>query len=250
MSEENYAKIENHIEEITNPKDIAYLYNKNFVNWRGPTTPDKEKSFYTDYIAKKLLAELNIDTLFAKISSSNRDNYFIKEHDGVTHKHTNRTEEMFAKSLLRHRLKNLGKIIGYQMPLKDKQSDKYGKVDLVSFREDDSTAFLIELKMAEKKETLLRAALEVATYRHIIEKDKLKKYLAEKEERFGITKPNDLKIEKAVLFAVNEKDQPKELLPKNKNYYKNLWDLLAKLNIGVYTIPYTYPVEEHHNPWK
>ena len=185
MSEDNYTKIEDHIEKITKPEDVAYLYNKNFVNWRGPTTPDKEKSFYTDYIAKQLLSELNINELFCRINSSERDSYFVKSHDGVTKKHTNRSEEIFAKSLLGHSLEHLGKVVGYQVPLKASQSDDYGKIDLVSFDDKNSTAYIIELKMADKKETLLRAALEIETYHHIVKEKKLKKYF----EKKGYIKP-------------------------------------------------------------
>lgn len=244
MNNDNYNTINDYFELIkTDKSQIAGLYKKDFVNWRGSRS--SEDQYYSDYIAKKLLT---LDDPFSEISKSDRHSYFVETHDGVTEKHTNRTEEIFAKSLLRHQLKDLGKVIGYQMPLKEKQSDTYGKVDLVSFREDDSTAFIIELKMADKKETLLRAALEIETYHQIIKEKKLKNYLKKKEDRFGITQPDELKIKKAVLFALNKTGTPKELLPKNKQAYKNLWDLLSNFEIGVFTIPFTYPTEEHKNP--
>lgn len=246
MSDNKFREIDEYIEQLDNGEILPQeLYNHKMVNWSGPSFPDREKSFYTDYIAEQLLGRQ--DLLKIDIESDRAD-YFVEGHDGVTNKHTNRTEEIFAKNILGHSLEHLGKVIGYQMPLKAKREDSFGKVDLVSF-DDEGTAYLIELKMADKKETLLRAALEIYTYHQIINEDILIDFLNNKEERFGITAPTKkLPINSAILFAVKESNLPKELQPEHKNAYKNLWDLLSDLEIRVYAIPETYPVARYELP--
>ena len=48
--------------------------------------------------------------------------------------------------------------------LKEKQTNRVGKIDLVSFRQDTKTIYLIELKRLKSKGTLLKCTLEIATY--------------------------------------------------------------------------------------
>ena len=249
MSSDNFLKIDKHINTLKNGESsIADLYDEDFVNWRGPTTPDSKKSFYTDYTARKLLEEVDIESLLDEIKPSGRKSYYVEGHDGVTHKSTNRTEEIFAKSLLGHSLQHLGKVVGYQMPLKASREDSYGKIDLVSYQENGATAYLIELKMADKKETLLRASLEIAAYRKLINEDILTEYLEEKRGRFGISVDDTPSIRKAVVFTLKDSTVPKELQPEYRDDYQNLRDLLSHLDVGVFTIPFSYPVDKYITP--
>ncbi|HEX6981318.1 MAG TPA: hypothetical protein VF181_01020 [Balneolaceae bacterium] len=240
MSNSKYSEINKCFEELDDGTLEAYkLYNHRMVNWSGPR--GNNKTFYTEFIAEQLLKRKD---LFSKINKSGRNDYFVPGHDGVTNNHSNRTEEIFAKSLLGHQLEHLGTIIGYQMPLKATQADDYGKVDLISFK--DNTAFLIELKMADKKETLLRAALEAETYHQLVDKKVFQRFVEEKvKDRFGEKDIEMLEIKKAVLFATNKLGKPKELKAGNADNYKNLYKLLEDLEIGVFTINHTYPVENH-----
>lgn len=58
----------------------------------------------------------------------------------------------------------LGKVLDYQTPLKDKQDDKAVKIDIVSYNKDIKTVYLLELKIEDSKETMLRCVLEIYTY--------------------------------------------------------------------------------------
>lgn len=254
--EDNYIQIENHINQLSEPKDIANLYDHKIVKWTGPKNPSIDQPYYSNYVAEKLL-EHNLYDLFSEIEGSDRNDYFVPDHDGVIETITNRKEEIFAKSLLAHKIKHLGTIIDYQMPLKNEQKDDFGKIDLISLNADTNTAYIIELKMnlaGRDEETVLRAALEIETYYHILKEnqDRFTAYLAKKiGERYSDNKhpfsnidTNSLTIKKAVLFAVDkESGLPQELQEENAGHYQNLKKLLAHLGINVYVMPYRYPVQ-------
>lgn len=255
MNNQNYTKIDNHIEQISETEDIAGLYNEDFVNWSGPRNPSADQPYYSNYVAEKLLEKLNLHRLYSKIDGSERDDYFVKTHDGSIDKFTNRKEEIFAKSLFGHSVGHLGRVIDYQMPLKKKQTDDFGKVDLVSLNTDTNTAFLIELKLnlaGRDEETVLRAALEIETYYHALKnnRDRFSEYISKKiEALFGNDKPNGLNtktvnIRKAVLFAIDKKaGLPQELKDENAGHYQYMRKLLAHLGTSVYVMDYTYPVQ-------
>lgn len=255
MSEDNYTKIDNYIKKINETKDIANLYNEDIVKWTGPLNPSGERPYYSNYIAEKLLEKCNLKNLFSQIEGNKRDDYFVKSHNGSIEKFTNRKEEIFAKSLFGHNIGHLGKVIDYQMPLKKVQADSLGKVDLVSLNANNNTAYLIELKLnlaGRDEETVLRAALEIETYYHAINKnrkrfveyvDKIIGKLYGKDKPKGIDSKN-IETHKVVLFAVdNESGLPQELMEENANHYQYLKKLLSHLGTNVYVMPYSYPIQ-------
>ncbi|MGM0587283.1 MAG: hypothetical protein ACQETE_02605 [Bacteroidota bacterium] len=260
MCDSNQKQIEAYFENLKDQDDLDELYKHPMVNWKGPQNPGEDNPYYTEQIAKKLLNDTNRQVYInclQNLSSDRGQAYFPDSHDGVTDKETNRQEEIFAKSLLGHKIDHLGRVIDYQLPLKGAQSDNYGKVDLVSVYsgngKNEAAAYLIELKMVdpEQKETLLRAALELETYWAVMDHDKFRKELGDKiDQRYGDYEEHalndfpqdDLPIKKAVLFATNG-NQPREL--ENSDAYPNVMDLLQELNIQVVTMPKVYPAEMH-----
>lgn len=61
-----------------------------------------------------------------------------------------------------------GKVSDYQVPLKERQKDRFGEIDLVA--QSGASIKLLELKINGKgKETLLRALLEVYTYYKLLD---------------------------------------------------------------------------------
>jgi hypothetical protein len=263
MSKDNYTQIENHINQLSESKDVANLYDHKIVKWTGPQNPSDKKPYYSNYVAEKLLEKHDLHTLYSKINSSKRKDY-LTNHDGVTDEYNNRSsEKIFAKSLFGLPLEGLGRIIDYEMPLTEREGEdnvnnpkKYGDIDLVSLNADTNTAYLIELKMnlaGKKEETVLRAALEIETYYHILEKvkeNRFRDYIESKiDERYNSHTLSDvnldrLKIRKAVLFAVDkESGLPQELQDENAGHYSHLRKLLAHLGINVHVMPYRYPVQ-------
>ena len=149
------------------------LYKEKFINYTGKTTQTKIK--YSEVIAHEVLNNLKIFDNIKPITRSS--SYKIESHHDGTIKQTqtNRQEEIYAKKLFQ-KIKNIigvGEIIDFQVPLKDKKSDKAGKVDLISLEEKNQTLYIIELKYGKNKETLLRAVLEAYTYYKTIDTEKL-----------------------------------------------------------------------------
>lgn len=121
--------------------------------------------------------------------------YFTADHNKKKYfelysgKIGSRNEENLAKLLyLNDFIPCLGNIIDYQVPLKGKQSDKIGKIDLVGYSEQNRRFSLIELKYHPigSQETLLRCILEIYTYYKFLDKERFKRDFIENY-------PNNLK---------------------------------------------------------
>ena len=148
-------------------KSGKLLYNAKEVNYTSKVT-DKE-DYCMNVLAKHLID--NIDRL-TNIKEVYRKGSYNMNHTGQhSNKKSRRTEEIYAINLFNGFDPNLGRFIDYQTPIKGTQSDNAGKIDLLLFNKD--TLYLIELKVYDNKETLLRAVLEVYTYYKQINHKKL-----------------------------------------------------------------------------
>ena len=201
------------------------FYSQDFVNYRGKTS-DKERDYYTEIIAEWLLDNIE---LFNDIKMISRENsYKVDSHDGKNKdKDSNREEEKIAMKLFDLSQNQgkvfdvIGKIIDYQTPLKDIQTDKAGKIDLLAYNEneEEKTLRILELKKPDSEETMLRCVLEAYTYLKVVDKDKLLK-------DFGLQKNTKIK---ACPFVFYGKEQYKEMQQDRKH----LKDLIKKLGIEV-----------------
>ena len=199
------------------------FYSQDFVNYRGKTS-DKERDYYTEIIAEWLLDNIE---LFNDIKMISRENsYKVDSHDGKNKdKDSNREEEKIAMKLFDLSQNQgkvfeiIGKIIDYQTPLKDIQTDKAGKIDLLAYNESKKTLRILELKKPDSEETMLRGVLEAYTYLKVVDKDKLLK-------DFGLQKNTKIK---ACPFVFYGKEQYKEMQQDRKH----LKDLIKKLGIEV-----------------
>ena len=201
------------------------FYSQDFVNYRGKTS-DKERDYYTEIIAKWLLDNIE---LFNDIKMISRENsYKVDSHDGkIKNEKSEREEEIIAMKLFDFSQNQgkvfdiIGKIIDYQTPLKNVQTDKAGKIDLLAYNEKENpkTLRILELKKIDSKETMLRCVLEAYTYLKVVDKAKLLKDFA---------LPENTKI-KACPFVFYGKEQYKEIQEDRKH----LKDLIKKLGIEV-----------------
>ena len=203
--------------------EMGQFFSQDFVNYRGKTS-DKERDYYTEIIAKWLLDNIE---LFNDIKMISRENsYKVDSHDGkIKNEKSEREEEIIAMKLFDFSQNQgkvfdiIGKIIDYQTPLKDIQTDKAGKIDLLAYNEEEKILRILELKRPDSKETMLRCVLEAYTYLKVVDKDKLLK-------DFGL--PENTKI-KACPFVFYGKEQYKEMQEDRKN----LKELIEKLEIEV-----------------
>ena len=206
--------------------EMGQFYSQDFVNYRGKTS-DKERDYYTEIIAKWLLDNIE---LFNDIKMISRENsYKVDSHDGkIKNEKSEREEEIIAMKLFDFSQNQgkvfdiIGKIIDYQTPLKDIQTDKAGKIDLLAYNEEEKILRILELKRPDSKETMLRCVLEAYTYLKVVDKDKLLK-------DFGL--PENTKI-KACPFVFYDGEQHQEM-KEIKDSRKNLGELIEKLGIEV-----------------
>ena len=202
--------------------EMGQFYSENFLNYISETS-DKEGD-YTEIIAGWLLDNIE---LFDDIEMiSRKSNYKVKTHDGVIkNEGSKREEEKIAMKLFELSQNQgkvfdiIGKIIDYQTPLKDIQTDKAGKIDLLAYNEEEKILRILELKRPDSKETMLRCVLEAYTYLKVVDKDKLLK-------DFGL--PEDTEI-KACAFVFYDGKQRKEM----KDDREKLEELIEKLDIEV-----------------
>ena len=207
------------LEEI---QDMGNFYKRKVVNYRGTTSDSKE--YYTEVVAEWILKNIY---LFDYIKPITREkSYKVDSHDGKNKDNdSNREEEKIAMKLFDLSenqgkvFEIIGKIIDYQTPLKDIQTDKAGKIDLLAYNESKKTLRILELKRPDSKETMLRCVLEAYTYLKVVDKAKLLK-------DFGLPKNTEIK---ACAFVFYGKEQHKEM-QKNKD---NLGKLIEKLGIEI-----------------
>lgn len=112
--------------------------------------------------------------------------YLVGDHDGIAHLYTNRREEILCYSLVNadkdasstdHPTAHfgIGRFIGYQIPMKAKQSrEKIGKaIDALTYDSSTSTIYIVEAKGVKSQETLLRCLTEAFTYALSVNKTQL-----------------------------------------------------------------------------
>ncbi len=168
----SYTKDEIILKCLEAMNNISTFYNQKFVNYRGKTSDTKE--LYTEIISEFLLDNMEIYKYFPQITR--KSPYNVPGHNGEYSENSNRIEEITAMKIFKQsrdgkEYNHVGKIIDYQIPLKNKRSDVAGKIDLLS--ETADTLFLLELKTEKSTETMLRCVLEGYTYLNILDQKKL-----------------------------------------------------------------------------
>ena len=207
------------LEEI---QDMGNFYKRKVVNYRGTTSDSKE--YYTEVVAEWILKNIY---LFDYIKPITREkSYKVDSHDGKNKDNdSNREEEKIAMKLFVLSQNQgkvfdvIGKIIDYQTPLKDIQTDKAGKIDLLAYNKKEKILRILELKRPSSKETMLRCVLEVYTYSKVVDKAKLLK-------DFGLAEDT---VIKACPFVFYGKEQYREMQQDREH----LKDLIEKLGIEV-----------------
>ena len=212
------------LEEI---QDMGNFYKRKVVNYRGTTSDSKE--YYTEVVAEWILKNIY---LFDYIKPITREkSYKVDSHDGKNKDNdSNREEEKIAMKLFVLSQNQgkvfdvIGKIIDYQTPLKDIQTDKAGKIDLLAYNEneEEKTLRILELKKPDSEETMLRCVLEAYTYLKVVDKDKLLK-------DFGLPEDTEIKACPFVFYDGEQHQEMKEI----KDSRKNLGELIEKLGIEV-----------------
>ncbi len=153
---------------------MATFYREGFLNYTGVTKDTEE--YDTEVIARWCLDHLE---RFEEITSITRESPYQVGHDGVYEQEGKRQEEHLAKSLFQKELPLLGKILDYQVPLKNHRDDEAGKIDLLAYNDRDHILRILELKIPKlhekEEETMLRCILEGYTYLRVVDQKELLK---------------------------------------------------------------------------
>ncbi len=165
----SYTKDEIHRKFEAAKQRMRGFYQQGFVNYRGTTTDTKEQ--YTEIVAKWLLDDLKLLRTIPTITKT--ASYKMPGHNGfIDIEHAQREEDRIAKMMFSQKeLPPLGQVLDYQTPLKDKQADDAGKIDLLTY--DGSVLRILELKRPDSQETMLRCVLEAYTYFQTVDVKKL-----------------------------------------------------------------------------
>jgi TPR repeat protein len=167
------------------------LYRRGFVNYSGKVGGQR----YTEIIAREL--SKNMAALRSIPTIHRQSSYKVDEHEELADRpkpeNSNRDEEWFAIGMYGKTYKHIGKVIDFQTPLKAVSDSVAGKIDLLSYNEEENTAYILELKKIDSKETLLRCVLETYTYWKTVDGEKLLR-------DFGI---EGVELRKAVLLFNN-----------------------------------------------
>ena len=182
---------------------------------------------YNQAEAEVKAAELlkQVENLYA-IKKITRQNSYDAGHTGETNSRAETlTEKLLAIALFNSKkeYEHIGKIFDYEVPLKDSNEDKgVGKIDLVA--KNDNIVTLLELKVENSKETLLRCVLEVFTYWKILDHEKFL-------QDFKLSQ--DTIIKKAVLVFENSTACSQY---KDKKNSVNTLALMEKLDVELFVL--------------
>lgn len=219
------------LEKIESEFDIETLYKEEV----------KQKSFYNDY--SKILLEHDVKNLLNKIKPNEvrEESYWVETHKGITEsgkikepKFQWEVRECLAifNYFTNHPASSQFKIIDYQMPLKNTNKDNEKGVDLIGSNSTD--IFLLEFKRFNSDESLLRSALEIYTYRKLLEN-------AEKKVCTNYNHPNG-KLIPAILLMEGSKQHKAWISNTNDAPIKKL---IQELQISVFLIKPNKPFFEN-----
>ena len=158
--------------------EINLFYKQDFINYRGKTRDTHE--LYSEVVAEWCIENIERFDLIPMITREST--YKIETHDGITkNENSNREEELIAMEIFRQGfLGVVGQVIDYQTPLKNRRSDKAGKIDILSY--DGKNVRILELKEPDSDETMLRCVLEGYTYMKTVDVNRLIKDFELSEE--------------------------------------------------------------------
>jgi len=164
----------------TGEKGKFNCYKSAPVNYRSSlkeTPPRLVTEFLSDWICQNFSKYLrtmyvcvrktmNCGTVYRQLGANGKDRHDGKDPDGPSP----RVEDRIAMTYKGRRFRSIGKVLDYQVPLKGRQADEMGKIDLISYDKRLNRLYLLELKRKSTNETLLRCLLEAFAYSQSVNK--------------------------------------------------------------------------------
>ena len=227
---------------------------------KGPTTRlFNNYTPYDDRNAPDLFAEVfmnKVDNdaksyfLCTELAIRTKDKTYCPFRDGTINKNKScRIEEHEERAFYNYYMNRESvdtdeiRIIYYSMPLReDKPNEKKLKdVDAIGLSSDGHTAYLLELKNVESKETLVRSSLEIYTYYSRLglnKADGKRKMLERLKNDFGSIFCNVTDIRPGILL-INGSEQYKvfaRMMSNEDISYSNIKRLIIGLGLDVFSV--------------
>lgn len=218
-------------------QNLNSFYGVGILNYEGTTADTKIN--LSEVIADELIGNYDQVCKIGKGTLIRRTKPFKRNHKGVANVaarikrfgYLEYNEKLLAIALYNSKKSYcLGEIFDYEVPIKEKRTDKYGRIDLVSTDAVNRSVKLIELKIKPKNkngETLLRALLEVYTYYKLIS-NSFDKFL----EEYKLSPKDYMRFQPAIL---TEKDALSGQTLLNIKGFPRIQALIAKMNAEIDT---------------
>lgn len=213
-------------------ENLNSFYGVGILNYKGRT--EDTKKYLSEVIADELIRNYDQVSKIGKDALIRKKKSFNHNHKGVANVkariqrfgYLEYNEKLLAIALYNSKKSYcLGEIFDYEVPMKEKQTDKYGRIDLVSTDAVNHSVKLIELKIKpknKKSETLLRALLEIYTYYKLIS-NSFDKFL----EEYKLSPKEYLRFQPAILA---EKDTLSGQTLLSIKEFPRIQALIAKMN--------------------
>ena len=220
---------------IENPQT---LYQGSIINKRGRIRGSEIP--YSELVAKRLLHIHALPELFQKLPKITKGiDFRPSDHDGTTLDPTilgMQQESRVATALYNHHLLGaMGKVIDYLVPVVP-EGKEVGVIDLVSFDSETKTIFVIGYTyQEERRDTLLRCTLEIATLRNSLDDEWFVRSYADllQHENGETIDYRDVKIESAILLLEGSyQDRSIRVLKR----MPHVADIITALSVRVFAI--------------
>lgn len=176
------AEISNMVDLIFKYGNLSTLYNQAFVNYVGNTSDTNDA--FIEVIADHLLNRRdNFNSYFSHIGVSRKSSYRTMSHDKEWPDikfNTPKLDDELRKDKIAKCIfiesdwdDEAGKMLDYQLPLKDGTDEDIEKIDLASYSERENVIRLFEVKSEKSEKTVLQAILKLYTFAKMLDFQKL-----------------------------------------------------------------------------
>jgi len=176
---------------------------------------------YTEWIAERIEASVNDILLVEK--DLRRRSFRLADHRGQIKLQTG-IRQLTEKRLVRAMFNlsdvpTLGRIIDYEVPLKENDNAKHGDIDLLCL--SSGSVLCVEAKKPGASESILKAILQAFVYTSLV---------ATRREAFlkDYNLPPSVKLTPTVLTFASAQSARQI---RERNRFPNLWRLLSALNV-------------------
>jgi len=204
------------------------LYDQDVVKRAG----DDQR--YSEIAARKILQRYKNNEYIIK-PVYRTEGYYVADH-AERAKIENRPEKYNKEKwdarleFYRKQFNDIGEIIDYETPLYTSGMTSRRAVDLLAYNSEEEVLTILEYKIKENKEPLLRCVLEAYTYLRLVEMDRTTLLKDFKRSPFAVSEKSEIR---AAVF-VHKDSKPYEHFHQAEN--TEIRKLMRELQVGFFSI--------------